>query len=294
MDESVRDKYVEAGRIAREAREKAAGMVEPGASATALVEAVEAFIRDEGAQPAFPVNVSVDDVAAHYTPGLDDDLTLQDGRVVNVDVGVHVDGFIGDTATTVDLSGQHRELVDAAQAALDAALDLVEPGVRVGELGAAIQDAIEGAGYKPIRNLSGHGLAQYVQHTGDTIPNVATDSDATLQAGDAVAIEPFATTGAGRVKDGGPGNIYRVDDGTVRDRTARKVLGEAKDRFRNLPFTPRWCESVPAPRLGMALRTLVNGGAFHSYDVLKEADGGLVAQEEHTVLVLDDPVVTTR
>lgn len=294
MDEEVKEHYIEAGRIAREARELAVDMVEPGAEALAIAEETESFIREEGAQPAFPVNVSIDEVAAHFTPKIADDTTLEAGQVVNVDVGVHVDGYIGDTAATVDLSGDHTDLVDASADALAAALDMVRPGANVGEIGAAIEDVIESAGFKPVRNLSGHGLEQYTQHSGDNIPNVATDTGRTLERGQAVAIEPFASTGTGKVSEGGQGNIYKLERTRARGRTERKLLNEAKNKFRSLPFASRWFENVPAPRVEMTLAKLARGGNVHAYDVLREEDGALVSQTEHTVLVLDEPVVTTR
>ncbi len=294
MDEEIREKYVEAGRIAREARDLAAEMAGPGTPLVDIAERAEDHIREQGAEPAFPVNLSLDDDAAHYTPDRDDDTVVPDDTVLNIDVGAHIDGYIGDTAVTVDPAGTHPDLVAAASDALDAALDLVEPGARIADIGAAIQDAIESHGFKPVRNLSGHGLEQYTQHSGKTIPNIATDTAETLDHGEAVAIEPFATDGAGRVKDGRPGNIYKLENGRTRDRTGRTVLGEISDRFRTLPFTTRWITSIPAARIPTTFSSLVRNGNVHSYDVLAEAADGMVSQKEHTVLVLDDPVVTTR
>lgn len=294
MDEETREKYIEAGRIARTARERAVEVAEPGATLLTIAEEAEALIREEGAQPAFPVNLSIDDDAAHYTPPRDDDTVLEEDHLLNLDVGVHVDGYIGDTAVTVDPSGENSDLVAASAEALDAAIEVAEPGATLGDIGAAIQEAVESYGFKPIRNLSGHGLDQYVQHTGKSIPNIDTGSDTALEAGEAIAIEPFATDGAGKVKDGKPGNIYKLEDDGARGRTARKVLGEVKDRFRTLPFTSRWIESVPAARVRTAIQNLVRSGSLHSYEVLAEADGGLVSQKEHTVIVEDEPIVTTR
>lgn len=294
MDDTVREKYVEAGRIAKQARELAVDEAEPGTELITIAEKTEAFIRDEGAQPAFPVNLSIDDYAAHYTPSRDDDTVFEEQHVLNIDVGVHVDGYIGDTAVTVDPSGENEELVAASAEALDAALAVVEPGVTLGEIGAAIQQAVESHGFKPVRNLSGHGLGHYEQHTGKTIPNIDTGSEKQLERGEAIAIEPFATDGAGKVKDGKPGNIYRLENDQARGRTGRKVLGEVKNRFKTLPFTSRWIESVSAAQVTTAMQNLVRSGNLHSYDILAEQDGGLVSQKEHTVIVEDEPVVTTR
>ncbi|MDY6776853.1 MAG: type II methionyl aminopeptidase [Candidatus Nanohaloarchaea archaeon] len=293
MDEETRRKYVEAGRIAKEARELAVEMVGPGKKLVDIAERVESFIREEGGQPAFPVNLSLDDDAAHYTPERGDEEEVPEDCVLNVDVGVHVDGYIGDTAVTVDPSGSHEELVEASHRALESALEVVEPGVELGEVGRVIEDEIESMDFKPVRNLSGHGLGHYTQHTGKSIPNIETSSTETLERGEAVAIEPFATDGAGKVTDGRPGNIYRLEDDRARGRMQRKVLGEVKDRFRTLPFTSRWIDSVPQGRLGTVIQNLVRSGNLHSYEVLTEEDGGLVSQEEHTVLVEEEPTVTT-
>lgn len=294
MDEETREKYVEAGRIAGEARELAVETASPGTLLLDIAEQVEDFIREQGAAPAFPVNLSIDDDAAHYTPYRKDDRVLESENLLNIDVGVHIDGYIGDTAVTVDTSGENEELVEASAGAVDAAIEVVEPGVTLGEIGAAIQEAIESHGFKPVRNLSGHGLGHYTQHTGKKIPNVDTGSDKTLEVGEAIAIEPFATDGAGKVKDSRPGNIYMMEKENARGRIGRKVMGEVKNRFRTLPFTPRWIESVPPARVDSAVQNLVRSGNLHSYDVLTEVEGGLVSQKEHTVIVEEEPVVTTR
>ncbi len=293
MKEEVREKYVEAGRIAREARELAVELSEPGTPLLEIAEEVEGFIRGEGAEPAFPVNISIDDDAAHYTPSPGDDTVLE-GEVVNLDVGVHVDGYIGDTAVTVDLSGENTELVEASEEALRKALELVEPGRKLGEIGRAIEETVESYGFKPVRNLSGHGIERYTQHSGKSIPNIETSTDEELEEGEAVAIEPFATDGSGEVKDGRPGNIYRLENENARGRMERKVLGEVDNRFKGLPFTSRWIESVPAPRIPTVFSNLVRSGNLHSYEVLTEKSSGTVSQAEHTVIVEEDSLVTTR
>jgi len=293
MDEDVKQKYIEAGRITKEAREAAKEMAEPGVKLEDIAERAETLIREEGAQPAFPTNLSINEEAAHYTPEMNDDRELEEGDVLKIDLGAQVDGYIGDTAVTVDL-GANDGIVDASASALERVLDAVEPGVEAGEIGRMIQEEIESRGFKPIRNLGGHGLEQYTQHSGDRIPNVETDSTMTLEPGNAYAIEPFATDGDGKVHDGSPGNIYKYEGGNTRDRTARKILGQVKDRYRTLPFTSRWFDVSPA-RLKLAFRNLVNSGVFHEYDVLRERDGAVVSQMEHTIVVLEDEVlVTTR
>ena len=286
------EEHREAGAILKEVREAAKDRVEVGASLLDVAEFAEEMIREEGAKPAFPVNISRDHEAAHATPSRDDDATFGE-EVVNLDIGVHVDGWIADTAVTVDLKGRS-ELVEASREALEAALDLVEAGVSTAELGAAIQDTIEGYGFNPVTNLTGHGLGEYQQHTSPTIPNRAVDQGVTLEAGTVCAIEPFATDGSGKVEEGGDKEIYSLNamDARVRSRRGRELVETIQEEYRTLPFAKRW---LPGERLGMNLRRLEKRDVLHGYNVLQEDEGYDVSQAEHTVIVQDGGCeVTTR
>ena len=285
------EKCREAGEILAQVRDEAAKRVEIGASHLEIAEWAEDKIRELGGEPAFPVNISIDEEAAHATPESDDDSTFGE-EMVNLDIGVHVDGWLADTAVTVDLSGQD-ELAAASAEALDAALEVAGPGVDVGDIGAAVEDVIEGYGFNPVVNLTGHGLGHWEQHTAPNIPNREVTQGATLSPGDVVAIEPFATDGRGKVKEGADEEIFALErEGTVRDRNARQVLDQITEEFKTLPFAARWLDS---PRGKMALRRLKQQDIVHGYPVLKEAEGTFVSQKEHTVIVTQDGVeVTTR
>jgi len=277
------EKYVEAGDILTTVMGEAAERVEVGATHLEVADYAEERIRELGGEPAFPVNISIDEEASHAAPGAEDDTEFGEDMVC-LDVGVHVDGHIADAATTVDLSG-NPELVEAAEEALDAAIDAVEPGVHTGEIGAEIQDVIEAYGYKPVVNLTGHGMDVYDAHTGPNVPNRAVDSGVELQAGDVLAIEPFATTGTGKVGEGTDTEIYEVvGSGNVRDRRARQLL-EDLERFDGLPFAARWLDGA---RAEMSLQRLERADIVRSYPVLKESDGVLVSQDEHTLVVTED------
>lgn len=277
------EKYVEAGEILTTVMDEAADRVEVGATHLEVADYAEERIRELGGEPAFPVNISIDEEASHAAPGADDETEFGEDMVC-LDVGVHVDGHIADAATTVDLSG-NPELVEAAEEALDAAIDVVEAGVHTGEVGAEIQDVIEAYGYNPVVNLTGHGMDVYDAHTGPNVPNRALDSGVELQAGDVLAIEPFATTGTGKVGEGTDTEIYEVvGSGNVRDRRARQLLDDL-ERFDGLPFAARWLEGS---RAEMSLQRLVRADIVRSYPVLKEDDGELVSQDEHTLVVTED------
>jgi methionyl aminopeptidase len=291
LSEEQYEKCREAGEILAQVREETAERVEVGASHLETAEWAEQRTRELGGEPAFPVNISIDEEAAHATPGIDDESTFGE-EMVNLDIGVHVDGWLADTAVTVDLS-DNPDLAEAPEAALEAALELVESGVETGDIGARIEEVIDDYGYNPVVNLTGHGLAQWEQHTPPNIPNRAVSQSVELEAGDVVAIEPFATDGSGKVGEGNETEIFALEnERSVRNRDAREALDQITEQFRTLPFATRWLD-VDRPE--MALRRLERQNVVHSYPVLKEDAGNLVSQKEHTVIVTEDGCeVTTR
>jgi len=291
LEDEKYEKHREAGEILARVRDEAAERVEVGGNHLELAEWAEDRIRELGGEPAFPVNISIDEEAAHATPSVDDDATFGE-EMINLDIGVHIDGWLADTAVTIDLSGND-ELAEASEQALEAALDVVEAGVSTGDIGAEVEDVIEGYGFNPVVNLTGHGLGHWEQHTSPNIPNRAVSQGATLEAGDVVAIEPFATDGTGKVQEGSEEEIFALErEASVRNRQAREALEQIVDEFRTLPFATRWLDTS---RAEMALRRLEQNGVVHGYPVLKEDEGCLVSQKEHTLIVTEDGCeVTTR
>jgi len=288
LDDEAVESYREAGAVLAEAMAEAREMVEPGRTQLSVATWVEDYVRESGAGLAFPVNLSVDAEASHATPARDDETTFGE-EMVCLDIGVHVDGYIADAAVTVDHTGTPT-LVEAAEMALEAAIDEAGPGVEVGVIGAAVEDVIRGYGYTPVLNLSGHGVERYDAHTGPTIPNRGVERSVELEAGQAVAIEPFATDGRGKVGEGTTEEIYELERArSVRDRRARQVL-EDVEAFDDLPFAARW---LSGDRVDMSLRRLKQANAIKGYPVLKEAAGTLVSQAEHTLLITDDGVEVT-
>jgi len=280
--ELVLDKYRTAGRILAEVREEAKARIEEGVLLLEVAEFVENSIREKGGEPAFPCNISRDEEAAHATPMIDDKAVFGT-EIVKLDIGVHVDGYIGDSAVTVDLSGNNDGLVKASEAGLNAAIKIIRDGISTVEIGEAIENTIREQGYKPIVNLTGHGLMRYDSHTAPAIPNVKHKTGLILRENDVVAIEPFATDGVGKVVEHGTAEIYSlIKAKPVRIKEAKKLLEEIK-KYQGLPFAKRW---LPRERLDLALRTLESTkGVLREYPVLKEEGNGLVSQAEHTVIV---------
>jgi methionyl aminopeptidase len=289
MNDDIYSQYMEAGALAKRFRDEAAAMVLPGASILELVDTIEQAIRDEGVGIAFPLNISINEDAAHDTAGPGDERLFLEGDVVKVDLGVHVDGYVADTATTVDL-GNNALLVEASREALNAAIALVRPGVTTGELGGVIQHEIESRGFRPVANLTGHGLSQYSLHAEPMIPNIAMIGGAVLKQGMVFAIEPFASSGSGMVSDSNRTVIYsQIANRGVRLASAKRVLEQVRDR-RSLPFAKRW---LKGDKIDLALSTLKRNGVLRGYSVLHDISGSFVSQAEHTLIVTEDGCVAT-
>jgi len=291
MNDEVYEAYREAGALAKKMLHQGADLVKVGASLLEMVEVTEAMVVEEGADLAFPLNISFNEVAAHDTAMPGDERTFSSGDLVKVDLGVQIDGYIADTALTVDL-GDHADLVEASRAALEAAIAVVRPGITTGEIGTIIQATIEEHGYKPVANLTGHGLGHYDLHASPTIPNIAMAGGAVIEEGMVFAIEPFATTGSGRISEGNRVEIYQqIAARPARLPSARRVLKIARPR-RGLPFARRW---VPGGKVDIGLMNLVQSGILHPFPVLHDVPGSFVSQAEHTLIVTADGCeVTTR
>lgn len=293
LEAKTKENFEKAGKIACEIVKSSKKLIMVGESVLDIAESIEKMIEDTGAKPAFPANVCINDVAAHFTPGYDCPILIGETDVVKIDLGVHVDGCIGDTAYTVDLSGENGKLVEASENAFNAAMASMKEGVKVGDIGGIIEEEITKLGFKSVENLTGHKIRPYALHAGIEIPNVKRDDGYELKEGDVFAVEPFATTGEGRVKDAPQVEIYSLETPkNVRMRQSRRILAYVIETYFTLPFAERWLhkEVKSDILLKTALKELVNTGVFHPYPVLKEAGKGLVSQHEHTVVVEKDGV----
>jgi len=291
-----RDALIKAGKIARQVKKEVRDMIKPGVKLYDIAEFVEKRIVELGGKPAFPCNLSINEVAAHYTPYRGDETVLKEGDYLKVDLGVHVDGYIADTALTFRVGMEEDELMEASKEALENAISVVRAGVRISEIGRTVEETIRSRGFNPIVNLSGHKIERYKLHAGVSIPNVyRPDDNYVLREGDVIAIEPFATTGAGRVVEVPPALIFMyLRDRPVRMAGARRLLAHIKREYRTLPFAYRWLQDLmPEGQLKIALTQLDRAGAIYSYRILREVRGGLVSQFEHTVMVEKDSAYVT-
>jgi methionyl aminopeptidase len=289
------DSYLRAGRIAAKVREDARKKYHVGSTLFEICESVEDQIKSMGGQPAFPVNTSLNEIAAHYTAEPNDATVVKEGDVLKIDIGVHRDGYIADTAVTVCYDPKYEALVRAAEAALGEAVRMARANTKASDIGRVIEATITKFGYRPIQNLSGHSLQQYTIHAGKSIPNIWTiGSSFALQPNEAYAIEPFVTTkdGQGIVHEGKTRNIFGITSRKpVKDKEADDLLELIWGRFRTLPFALRWLtDRYDEKDLRRLVDMLTKKKNIHAYPILVEGREKIVVQAEHTLIPTDSAV----
>lgn len=298
MNKNVQlEDYLNAGKIAAEVREKVRRKDWIGKSVYEICEEVEGEIKKRGAKCAFPVNASINEIAAHYTAEPNDPITIKDTDMVKIDLGAQINGYIADTAVTVCYDAQFDGLVQAAEEALGNAMSMIKAGVKASDIGRTIETTIKQRGYKPIANLSGHSLEQYTIHAGKSIPNIWSIGGFSLSENSAYACEPFVTTdqGGGFVRNGQIKNIFAINSRKkTKDAEADRLLDFIWKNFNMLPFALRWItkewEEKQAKEL---LDVLIKKKAVQAYPVLIEVNEQIVAQAEHTFIPLKDGVTVT-
>jgi len=294
-DKEALEKLQLSGKILRETREEMKVFVREDMPIIEICEKAEALIRKKGGKPAFPCNVSVNEIAAHYTSPPNDTARIPKKSIVKVDIGVHVDGYVTDTAFTVSFNPEYKILAETAEQALKAAIDNIRPEMPTSKLGEIIEKTIKSRGFKPISNLTGHSVGRYLVHTGTSLPNVSQLSFSKIKLGGVYAIEPFVTLpdAVGRVEDGDKTTIFRfLKSKSVKNPYAKQLMKYIEENFRTLPFAERWLESVvPNEHHRDAFRELLTSKAIMSYPIFVEISRKPVAQAEHTVLVVQNGCV---
>ncbi|KZX12868.1 type II methionyl aminopeptidase [Methanobrevibacter curvatus] len=297
------EKYVKAGKLVSKIRNDASAMIKEGLLVLDLVEFVESEILKSGAEIAFPCNVSINEIAAHYTSPLNDTSLIKAGDLVKLDLGAHIDGFIADSAVTIMAPGdsllknldeetisKNQKLIEASAEGLESAIATVKAGIEVGKIGEEVQKTINSYGFNPIVNLNGHSVEQYSLHSGISVPSIKEEGTKKLKEGDVIAIEPFATDGMGFVTDAPGTYIYRfLKERPFRLTYTKRVLKTVKTNYPSLPFSIRWLNEIyQGNRLQNSLKQLVDAGAIYPFQALKEKTNSWVSQKEHTVIVEKD------
>ncbi|MCB9359494.1 type II methionyl aminopeptidase [Candidatus Woesearchaeota archaeon] len=294
MEESTYEDWIKAGNIAAETLEYGRSLIKKGITMKEVCDACDNKIIKLGGIPAFPSQVSCNDIAAHFCPEEDDESAFEE-QLVSLDVGACFKGAIGDNAVTVDLSGKYSDLIKASRDALDQALKIVQVGTTLSEIGKTVQETIQSHGFSPVRNLSGHGLGIYNIHDKPSIPNFDTGDSFQLSKGMKIAIEPFASMGKGIIYESSPATIFTLErKRPVRNPFARQALQEIES-YKGLPFTTRWLtRKLGDMKTKIALRELNNLGILKGHPPLVDMSHGMVSQAEHTVLVDDKIRISTK
>jgi len=293
FDSAALESFRKAGSIIAELRKEIPALVRPGKPVLKICDELEDKIRAMGGKPAFPVNVGINEVAAHYTSPPGDTLTIPQGSMVKVDFGVHVQGYLTDTSVTVYFDPKFEPMVKASSEALQNAIRAFRPTARMSEIGRIIQTTIERYGYRPIRNLTGHSIERYTIHAGKSVPNVPELlNNGKILEGEVYAIEPFVTLARaeGAVTNDVNSYIHRfIKLKGAKNPDSKKVLEEIHQRYSTLPFAVRWLEKKFSTQVAVsAVKELVRDKCVGSYPVLVEETRQPVAQSEHTVLVTGD------
>ncbi len=293
MDQKIIDKYKKSGEIAKTVREEGKSMVKPGTKIIDIAEQVEKRTRELGGIPAWPLNISINEIAAHYSPNKGDETTIKENDLVKLDVGVSFEGYIADTACTVALSEEDKILVEATDKALQEAIKLVKPGIDVNEIATKIEETIKNYNLNPITNLTGHGLERFLVHAEPRVPNYNNDYHYKLQEGQTIAIEPFATRGRNFIKEKDDDRALTyslMQEKPCRTKEAREIIEKFRDR-EGMPFSDRWLD-ISRIKLRLALKELTDRNCLGVHRILK--GDSKISHSEHTLLVLKNPIVTTK
>lgn len=292
MEDYNYQKLKEAGKVSREALEYARSMVKPGIKLLEIAESIESFMKDRGCQMSFPVNLSINEVAAHYTPEYQDPATVPEGAVIKVDLGARKDVYLTDCAITISFSDKYAKLVEASEKALDNAISMVKAGRAVNEIGREIDKVAKSYGLNPIKNLGGHGIEQEELHASIFIPNYDNGDATELEEGQVIAIEPFMTTGEGFVTDGEHLQIFqKISNRLPRSQEARTVSEFITQNFLTYPFAMRWLingTKMSEFQVRRGIADLINMEALEAFPVLVEKTNGIVSQSEKELIVGKD------
>ena len=302
--DSILVSYKKAGEAVIAAKKLASKIVKPGALFLDIANQCEDEIIKKGAKLSFPINMSLNEVAAHYSPTIDDKTVVPEEGLLKIDLGSHVDGYIADSAFTINLGEDPKlqDYIDAASEGLEAAIDLFQPGTKLYELGEVIEKKIKGYGLKPITNLGGHKLKQYELHAGEFIPNYLKETHSeVLKPGDAYACEPFSTSGNGMVKNGNKSYIYRFERKKKKNMSYEELnfMNKIEKNCTKLPFSPRFLERnniIPKNKIQRTINSFLGKNILEHYPILIESSYALVAQQEHTIVIDMDgnTIVTTK
>lgn len=279
------------GIINNKAQKLAQRIIKPGISFLEIGTKLENYIREEGGKPAWPVNLSINEEAAHNSYSPEEQVLLKETDILKVDIGVSIDGYITDSSQTIIFDKKHEKLKEASNKALLNAKDYIFKNPKtctISKIGEIIEDTITSYSYKPVSNLTGHTITRFQTHNHPSIPNVRNNCDIKLSEIDNgwFAIEPFSSTGNGYVNEGNTVYIFIFqEDIPLRNPNARKILEEIKS-FEGMAFSEFWVgKNMAGFDRKIAFRELLKAQAIGAYPVLIDKHGSFVSQAETTIVI---------
>ena len=259
----------------------------------------------------FPVGLSINECAAHWTPNPGENRVWEEQDLVKVDYGVHVDGCIIDSAFTKSYSNDYNELIQVSKEATELAIKNCGVDAVLGDIGKVVEEFIEskeveirGKTYplKSVRDLTGHLIFPYMIHGPKSIPNFAINYPERMEENEIYAVETFPTTGTGKCNFDLEVSHYSINterivknlekDGGLPRLPSREnfLLKRLKETRQTLPFCKKWLKNDDIKGYQISLKSLVNKGIVNSYPPIMSQKGTYVAQHEHTIFVGSDKV----
>uniref|UniRef100_A0AAZ3RCL4 Peptidase M24 domain-containing protein n=1 Tax=Oncorhynchus tshawytscha TaxID=74940 RepID=A0AAZ3RCL4_ONCTS len=310
-DDLVVTKYKMGAEIANQALKAVVEAARAGVTVVSLCETGDAFIMAETGKVfrkekdlkkgiAFPTSVSVNNCVCHFSPlKSDPEITLKDGDLIKIDLGVHVDGFISNLAHSfvvgdAPLTGRKADVIKAAHLCAEAALRLVKPGNQNSQVTEAWNKIAKSFKCSAIEGMLSHQLKQHVIDGEKTIIQNPTDlqrkdhEKAEFEVHEVYAVDVLISTGEGKAKDAGQRTtIYKRDPDKqygLKMKTSRSFFSEVERRFDAMPFTLRAFEDEAKARLGVV--ECAKHELLQPFNVLHEKEGEFVAQFKFTVLLM--------
>uniref|UniRef100_A0A7S0DS25 Methionine aminopeptidase 2 n=1 Tax=Amorphochlora amoebiformis TaxID=1561963 RepID=A0A7S0DS25_9EUKA len=309
----------EAAEVHRQVRQYVYKFIRPGLPLLEVAQRIENatkfLVRQNGTQRGwgFPTGLSVNHVAAHYTPNYGEpERIIRFHDVIKVDFGVQIKGWIIDSAFSIAFDKRHLGLLEASKKATEAGIRAAGIGVKLKDIGAAIQNVMESytselsntndikkrnenvsVRIRVISDLGGHSMKRYDIHAGKSVPCVACNDDTRMEAGEVYAIETFASTGTGVVEERGNCSHYmwnskcdltKLKQRLLKKPSAFRLAQHIRSRYHTLAFCRRWLDDAGFKNHLAALSTLVNAKAVTPYPpIVDHREGCFVAQFEHTI-----------
>ena len=293
------DKYKQAAEIHKNVRQylKNNNIVKPGVNLYDLATIIETKTVEFGGKTAFPTGLSINNIAAHYSPEYKSFNILGSDDIIKIDFGVHVDGCIIDSAFTYAYNPAFKPLIEASKAATYEAIKESGVDVRLNDLGKIIEETIKSyeiningkmVPIQPIYNLGGHNIEEYKIHGGKILPyHYDLNNKDKMCENEVFAIETFATTGSGIAQE----DLAHIshysktgDRANLVFSKSKKLLAEINKEYKTLPFSTR---QLKIDNSNFGLTELLNKKIIKTYPPLYDIPGSYTSQLEHTILLTD-------